>query len=139
MIALDTNFLVYLLVSSHSEHKRAYAWFISNKEEIATTNINISELLRLLSHPRVFPKPMLLKSAIELFQTFKKDFNIFILEENQNWLDDLSDLSKSIPSIRGNEVFDAKIAQILRYNNVKKICTLDADFRKYDFLEVVEF
>ena len=139
MIALDTNFLVYLLVSSHPDHSRAKSWFETNKEELATTNINISEALRLLTHPKVFPKPMTLNAAIDLLSTFKNDFSIFILNEKQEWLDDLRELSNTLPSIRGNEVFDAKIAQILLYNGVKKICTLDADFKKYDFLEVIGF
>lgn len=139
MIALDTNFLVYLLVSSHPDHIRAKSWFDANKDDLATTNINISECLRLLTHPRVFPKPMTLNAAIDLFLTFKNDFRVFVLNEKQEWLDDLKDLSKALPSIRGNEVFNAKIAQILLYNGVKKMCTLDADFRKYDFLEVIGF
>ena len=44
-----------------------------------------------------------------------------------------------MPSIRGNEIFDARIAMIMKYNGVRKVCTLDSDFRKYDFIEVIDF
>jgi len=139
MIALDTNFLVSLLVSSHADHERAKTWFKSNKEELASTNINVGEFFLLLTHPRVFPRPMTLAPAIDLFETFKSDFNLFILEESENWIEELKILSTDLPSIKGNEVFDARIALALRYNNVKNICTLDSDFKKYDFLKVVGF
>lgn len=139
MIALDTNFLVYLLVASHPEHIRARDWFASNKEQLSTTNINISEFLRLLTHAKVFPRPLSLDVAIGLIEDFKDNFQILVLDESVNWIKDLKTLSKSVPGIKGNEVFDAKIAQILKYNGVRKICTLDSDFKKYDFLDVVYF
>lgn len=45
----------------------------------------------------------------------------------------------NIPGLKGNEVFDARIALILQKHNVKRICTRDADFKKYPFLKVVAF
>jgi predicted nucleic acid-binding protein len=139
MIALDTNFLVSLFVESHNDHKRAVTWFELNKEELSLTHINIGEVLRLISHPRVFLKPLTLQQAVHLVEDFISNFDVFVLYDSPYWLKDLEALTHLLPDIRANQVFDARIALILRYNGVKEICTLDSDFKKYDFLNVIGY
>lgn len=137
MIGMDTNILIHFLVKSQKEHPRAKNWFTKNKEPLATTGTNVAEALRLLTHPRVFPSPLTLAEAIDLVQEFIEKFGITILEESENWWVDLKELLKGFPTLRGNEVFDARIALCLRHNGVKELCTLDANFAKYSFLEVI--
>lgn len=137
MIGLDTNVILHLLVKSQKEHLRAKAWFSAVREPLGTTGTNVAETLRLLTHPRVFPSPLSLVPAIDLVKEFIDRFDITLLEESEDWWMELNGLSEQIPSLRGNEVFDARIALCLRYNGIKEICTLDANFAKYPFLKIV--
>ena len=137
MIAIDTNVILHLLVSSQKEHPRAKAWLSGNKDRPAVTGTNIAEVLRLLTHPRVFPSPLLLNQAVDLVTEFVDQYEIVILDENEKWWKELKDLLKVNPALKGNEVFDARIALCLRYHGIRQICTLDADFAKYPFLRIV--
>lgn len=138
MIALDTNILISLLVQSQPEHSRAREWVLAVSEPLATTSTNLAELFRLLTHPRVFPSPLSLSKAIDLVQEFIEQFEVKILDESEDWWLKLKELLKWIPSLSGNEIFDARIALCLRAHGVKEICTLDADFAKYPFLKIVK-
>ncbi len=137
MIALDTNVLIALFVQSQKEYARTRKWLEKTQERFATTSTNVSETLRLLTHPKVFPCPLLLDQALDLLSDFLKDFDVQVLEDDPDWWKGLKGLLPAFPSLRGNEVFDARIALCLRYHGVKEICTFDADFKKYPFLKVV--
>ncbi len=138
MIGLDTNIIIHYLVVSQREHLRARKWFESEKGPFATTNTNISETLRLLTHPQVFPKPLTLDQAVPLIHSFIEKLNVRILDEAEEWWLGLPELLQFIPSLRGNEVFDAQMAITFRYHGVKELCTLDANFAKYPFLKIMK-
>ncbi|MBI2339407.1 MAG: PIN domain-containing protein [Deltaproteobacteria bacterium] len=138
MIALDTNVIIHLLVRSQAEHPRAKAWFGQNDEPLATTSTNVGEVLRLLSHPRVFLAPLTLAKAVDLLKSFVEDREISVLDEAEAWWSDLGELARELPTVAGNEVFDARIALCLRHHGVRHICTLDDDFLKYPFLKQVK-
>lgn len=137
MIALDTNIIIAFLVSSQKDHAIVHRRISERSEPLVTTHTNIAETLRLLTHPRVFPSPLSLKEAVALLQDFTEGLRVKILEEDEDWWMDLGELLEEIPDLRGNEIFDARIALCLRYNGVKEIFTQDSDFSKYRFLKVV--
>ena len=137
MIAIDTNVIVHYLVKSQDEHARIRRWFSQTEEPLATTGTNIAEVFRLLTHPRVFPSPLSLERAADLMHQFVEVCQIVILEESTDWWKELKGLLSEVPSLRGNEIFDARIAICLRYNGVREFFTLDADFSKYKFLKIV--
>ncbi|MBI2347001.1 MAG: PIN domain-containing protein [Deltaproteobacteria bacterium] len=137
MIGLDTNILIDMLVASQPDHTRAAQWLTEATDRLATTHVNVGEILRLLTHPRVFPTPIALAPAVTLLQTFVEEFNVWIMEESATWWQELPDLLPVVPGLKGNEVFDARIALCLRHNGVKEWCTKDTDFAKYPFLKIV--
>lgn len=137
VIALDTNIILHCLVTSQSHHREAKKWIEGENEALGTTHTNLAETLRLITHDRVFPRPLALSAAIELLRDFINDFSIRLLEESPEWWQELKEIFKIIPHLKGNEIFDARIALCLRYNGVQKICTFDSDFLKYPFLKVM--
>ncbi len=137
MIALDTNAIIHYLVKSQLDHKLVKVWFEKNTESLATTHTNIAEVLRLITHPKVFPNPMKLAAAVNLIKNFIEVFGVMVLAESQSWHEDLQPLAKLIPTLRGNDVFDARIALCLRHNGIKEIMTFDSDFLKYSFLKII--
>jgi predicted nucleic acid-binding protein len=108
-------------------------------DELCTTPTNIGEVLRLLTHSKVFPPPLKLEKAIDALSLLIEDYDIRILDEDTNWWKDLGEITKQIPGLKGNEVFNARIALCLRQHKVRRIWTRDADFKKYSFLQVISF
>jgi len=83
----------------------------------------------------VFRRPLGLAEAIDLVEALIEAFDIAVMDEARAWWVDLMQVAGRL---RGNEVFDARIALCLRYNGVKRIATHDADFSKYAFLKVIQ-
>ena len=137
MTALDTNVLVAIMVESSDFHSEAIKGLENLSDSLCTTPTNIGEVLRLLTHPKVFSAPLKIGKAITLLSDLLQAYNIQILEEDINWWKFLSDIEKQIPNLKGNEVFDARIAICLKQNNVRRIFTRDSDFRKYSFLQTI--
>jgi predicted nucleic acid-binding protein len=135
MIALDTNIIVYAMVQTQPEHDRALKWLQRQTDSLATTSTNIGETLRLLTHPKVFPKPVALKPAVSHLKKFVEAFGVMILDEPEDWWHTLPTLSKH--PIAGNDVFDARIVCTLQFHGVKSLCTLDSGFDIYPTIEIV--
>ncbi|MGE0528929.1 MAG: hypothetical protein AB7G93_18060 [Bdellovibrionales bacterium] len=66
-----------------------------------------------------------------------ESYDIRILDEDVSWWKSLGEMEKSIPGLKGSEIFDARIAICLKQHNVKRIYTLDSDFKKYPFLQPI--
>jgi len=94
--------------------------------------------LRLLTHPKLFPKPLKATPAAQAIAELFEYFQIRVLEEDVDWWKDIPEMEMEIHGLRGNEIFDARIALCLRSHNVKRIYTRDADFKKYSFLKVIQ-
>ena len=132
--ALDTNVLVHLLVSSSREHARTAAWLESATGPLATTQTNVAEVLRLVTHPRVFEQPLSCGEAVAVLARFLEEFDVEVLHESDLWWRALVELE--LP-LRGNDIFDARIALCLRHHGVGSICTYDSGFARFDFLDTL--
>jgi len=137
LTALDTNVLVALLVGSSPNHASATKGIENLSDTLCTTPTNIGEILRLLTHHRVFEKPLKTAKAVQALAELLDEYNIRILDEDTEWWRSLPAIEQEIPGLKGNEVFDARIAICLRQHGVKKIFTWDADFKKYSFLSAI--
>lgn len=133
-IALDTNVLVHVLVASSSEHQRSAAWLEGEGGPFATTHTNVAEFLRLVTHRRVFERPLTLREAVGVVARFVDEFDVAVLHESDLWWRALAELS--LP-LRGNDVFDARIALCLRHHGVTRICSYDSGFARFDFIDLV--
>lgn len=137
MIALDTNILVHGIVKTQQKHRQVKAWLEKNTEPLATTLTNIAEVLRLVTHPKIFSKSLNLKQAIGVVDDFLGFWNIVTLHESSLWPDELKKLAQKVPDTRGNAIHDARVALCLKHHDVPTICTFDRDFLRFGFLKVV--
>lgn len=138
MIGLDTNILVDLMVGSSPYHAKVVERVNNLEDELCTSPTNVGEVLRLTSHAKVFSKPSSISKAVLALEQMLDYYRIRILEEDAGWWKMLPEIGKEIPGLRGNEVFDARIALCLKANGVKRIYTRDADFKKYSFLKTLD-
>lgn len=139
MTAIDTNILIGIMVASSTHHNETMSGLENLDDELCTTPTNIGEVLRLLTHSKVFSAPLKIEKAVEALSQLIDAYDIRILDEDTNWWKDLSGITKQIPGLKGNEVFDARIALCLKQHKIKRIWTRDADFKKYSFLQVISF
>jgi predicted nucleic acid-binding protein len=139
MTALDTNIIIGIMVASSSLHEEAMNGMAKLSDDLCTTPTNIGETLRILTHPKVFPSPLKIGKAISALSDFLESYTIRILDEDTNWWKSLNEIERQIPGLKGNEIFDARIAICLKQHNVKRIYTRDSDFKKYPFLQPIRF
>lgn len=139
MTGIDTNILIDLLISDMPAHVDTTEAMKQLTDDVCTTPTNVGECLRLISHPRIFPRPLTITAAVQALEELFEFYQVRILEEDVHWWKELPEIEEEIPALRGNEVFDARIALCLRANNVKRIQTRDADFKKYSFLQPILF
>lgn len=139
MTGIDTNILIDLLVSSTPTHLSSTEAVKQLHDDICTTPTNVGECLRLLTHPRIFPKPLKTPQAVTALEELFDYYQIRTLEEDSGWWKELPEMEKEIPGLRGNEIFDARVALCFRFNSVKRVFTRDADFKKYSFLQAIQF
>ncbi len=137
MTALDTNVLIGMMVSSSTSHEEAMKGISNLSDEFCITPTNVGETLRILTHPKVFPSPLKIGKAILAFSDLLDSYNIRVLDEDINWWKALTEMEKLIPGLKGNEIFDSRIAICLKHHNVKRIFTFDSDFKKYPFLQPI--
>jgi predicted nucleic acid-binding protein len=137
MTGLDTNVIVGLMVSSSTLHEEVTRGLENLDDSLCTTPTNVGEVLRILTHPRVFKAPLTVKRAVRALSDFLEGHQVRVLDEDVEWWKGLSEIEKLIPGLRGNEVFDARIALCLRSHRVKRVYTLDSDMMKYPFLKAV--
>jgi len=136
MIALDTNFLLPLLIDSHPQYPLVSKWFLAQDGQWALTHVNVAEFLRLITHPKVFSHSLSIKKASEILDIFVSDFKVSVMESQDGWWKELEGLSKQISKLGGNNIFDAQIALTLRHHGVKEICTFDEGFQNFSFLKI---
>jgi len=136
--AIDTNILIDLIVASMPSHGTTTQGVRQLDDEICTTPTNVGECLRLLTHPKLFPKPLKASAAVQAVGELFDYYKIKVLEEDVAWWKEIPEMEQEIPGLKGNEIFDARIALCLRSHNVKRIYTRDADFKKYSFLRVIQ-
>ena len=60
-----------------------------------------------------------------------------VLSEGEAFLDTYRGVTARFP-VRGNLVPDAHLAALLLQNGVRRLYTLDRDYRKFDFLEIID-
>ncbi|MBI5139643.1 PIN domain-containing protein [Candidatus Nomurabacteria bacterium] len=142
MTGVDTNILIDLMVSSSQSHRSSVNAISQSEDDLCTTPTNIGECLRLLTHSKVFSNPLTLGRAVTVLDQMLDYYKLQILDESIDWWKELIKIEKEIPGIipgiRGNEIFDARIALCLKSHGVKKIYTRDADFKKYSFLKLMD-
>ena len=137
MIAIDSNVVVYYLLKSAPHHLEVRSWFNKQTNPCVTTGTNFAEALRVLSHPQIFKNPFTLPNAYKSLRKLVEDYDISVLDESSHWWMELDEVFSTIPELKTNDIFDARIALCLRYNGVKEIFTYDEGFLRFPFLKIV--
>ena len=136
--AIDVNLLLYASDAAsphHSEATRFLERCATGSETVCLTWPTVLGYLRIATHPSIFAQPLSPDEARHNVEALLELPHVRTLAEEDGFWDSYLRSTHGM-SVRGNLVPDAHIAAILLQHGVRTLYTNDADFRRFDFLEV---
>lgn len=137
--SIDANILLYASNVEANENARALAFLQDRPNDpdlLCLTWPALMAYQRIATHPAIFQQPLSPTEAWSNVENLLALPRARILVEDDNFHVTYQQVTHGL-NVRGNLVPDAHIATLLRQHGVERIYTNDADFRKFDFLEVV--
>jgi uncharacterized protein len=109
----------------------------SGREVFCIAWVTAMSYLRMATHGAIFAQPLSVDDATANLQALFDLPHCRPLGEDEGFWAVYRDVTRATPA-RGNLVPDAHLAAVLRQHGVVRLFTHDRDFRKFDFLEVVD-
>jgi hypothetical protein len=136
--ALDVNILVYASDSSSPLHGQGREFLdrcARSPDMFYLSWGTVMSYLRLITHPAICARPLSPDEAMRNVDALVSLPQVRLLSEQAGYWEIYRELASQLP-VRGNLVPDAHLAALLRQHGVKMLYTNDADFLKFDSLEV---
>ena len=137
--AIDLNILVLASNSDAEEHAAAHSFLkqcAARPELLCVAWPTVMGYLRIATHPSIFSRPLTPREALANIRSLLTLPQVRALGEEEGFLEIYETVGGS--SFRGNLVPDAHLAAILFQHGVTTLYTRDADFRRFDFLDLRE-
>jgi toxin-antitoxin system PIN domain toxin len=141
VLAVDTNVLVYAADADSQFHAPCRNWLERQRarpDAWYTTWSILYEFMRVTTHPRVMRRPWSAPQAWEFVTALLASPGLGILVATQRHADVAGEVMLELPDLSGNLLHDAHTAILMREHGIARICTRDADFNRFPFLEVVD-
>jgi toxin-antitoxin system PIN domain toxin len=141
VLAVDTNVLVYAADADSQFHAPCRNWLERQRarpDAWYTTWSILYEFMRVTTHPRVMRRPWSAPQAWEFVTALLASPGLGILVATQRHADVAGEVMLELPDLSGNLIHDAHTAILMREHGIARICTRDADFNRFPFLEVVD-
>jgi toxin-antitoxin system PIN domain toxin len=141
VFVVDTNILLYAVDRDSPDHEKCRAHLEAWRRQSSPWHVTwgiVYEFLRVATHPNVFRKPFTLSQAWSFVEAVMASPSMTALIATDRHEQVAAEVFAEIPDIRGNLVFDARTAILMREHGIKTIYTRDADFNRFPFLDVVD-
>lgn len=137
---VDTNILLYGANSDAAEHaaarellsaigRTADSWYL--------TEGIVYEFLRVATHPKVFPAPLLARDALAFVSALLGCVNVHVLTAGESHWSILGEVLAELTHPSGNLMFDVRTVVLMREHGVSRIYTTDADLLQFSGIDVV--
>ncbi len=140
-MVFDTNVLVYA-ARDDTEFHDACRRRIAEAGNTASSGLltwNICyEFFRVVTHPRVSSQPWSLAEARRYINGLLAMPGFRLLLPTLQHMSVLAQVVTELPEVRGSRVHDLHTAVLAREHRINKICTIDRDFRRFPFIEVID-
>lgn len=140
-MVFDTNILVYAAREDSEFHipcqRRIVEAGAGQVDVFLTLNV-CYEFLRVITHSRIYPNAWSVEDGFRYLAMLLASPSFGLLLPTENHLRTLIQVSRELPGIRGNVVHDMHTAVLMREHGVRQICTMDSDFRRFPFVEVID-
>ena len=141
MLVVDTNVLVYAADADSPHHDPCRTWLEQRRRQADawyTTWAVVCEFLRVTTHARVMRNPWTAPAAWEFVAALLASPGLGMLVPTSRHADVAGQVIGELPHLGGNLMHDAHTAILMREHGIRRICTRDADFHRFPFLEVVD-
>jgi toxin-antitoxin system PIN domain toxin len=138
--AIDANILVYASDETSAVHAAAVTFIrqcVDGTETCCLAWPTLAAYLRIVTHPAVFRKPLTADEAMGNVDALLRLPHVRPLGEEDDFWRTYQAVASAVRP-RGNQVPDTLLAAILRQHGVGTLFTCDRDFRRYDFLTVID-
>jgi toxin-antitoxin system PIN domain toxin len=136
--SVDANVLLYASDASSPFHGESRAFLdccVQRAEIFCLGWITIMAYLRISTHPSIFAAPLSPEEARQNVAQLLSLPQVRVIAEEEGFWNIYLEATRGI-SVRGNLVPDSHLAALLKQHDVKTLYTLDADFRRFSFLDV---
>jgi uncharacterized protein len=141
VLVVDTNVLVYAANVESPFHSSCRTWLERQRERPDawyTTWPIVYEFLRVVTHARVFARPWSAKAAWNFVTALLASPGLGLLGPTERHAEIAGEVLAEYPHVAGNLFHDAHTAILLREHGIRSICTLDTDFSRFKFIEVID-
>lgn len=138
MIAVDTNILVFSEIVTSPWHSRArdvVRRLAEGHRPWAIPWPCVYELLRVVTHPRVYHPPMPMARALADVRALMASPSLRLLSETASHAE-VFDAVLTRSGVSGNLVHDAHIAALCLEHGVSELLTADRDFSRFADLRI---
>ena len=136
MILVDLSVLLAAVNTRAPQHKLAQAWWeerLNSDEPVAITWLVVLGFIRLSTHPKVFPQPLLLADAIGMVDEWLARPNVQMLQVTPQHWNVLQNMLLAVGH-GATLTMDAHLACLAIQHNCE-IVTLDEDFSHFPGLK----
>ena len=141
MFVVDTNVLVYAANEDADGHGvcRGLVESWCNQTGVWHTTWGILyEFLRVVTHPRVFPRPWLTNEAWSFVESLLASPGLTVLTETARHQEVAAGFLDEHPFVSGNLLFDARTAILMREHGIERVYSRDSDFHKFSSVKVID-
>lgn len=138
--SVDVHVLLYASDTSSAKHAEAILFLeqrAADPDLFCLAWSTLMAFLRIATHPRIFARPLSPEDALGNVASLLSLPRVRVLSEGEGFLEIYREVSARFP-VCGNLVPDAHLAALLRQHGVRRLYTIDRDFRKFDFLEIAD-
>ena len=138
MILVDANILLYAHDRAATQHDAAGRWMedaVTRREELAFAWVTLLAFLRLTTNPRIYPRAVSMREAVEILDSYLSRSHVFRLDPSVNHWKLLRELCHSA-QVTSRLVTDAHLAA-LAIEHGASICTSDRDFTRFPGLRII--
>jgi len=141
MFVVDTNILVYAADEDSPWYAACRArieeWRKQTPPWYATWGI-VYEFFRVITHPRVFRKPWTAKQAWAFVEAVLSSHSFGLLVPTERHAKVAAEVIGKAAFLRGNLLYDAQTAVLMREHGIRRIYTRDTDFHRFSFIEPID-
>jgi uncharacterized protein len=141
VLVVDANILVYAADEDSDWHARCSDWVERRRIRPDAWYVTWSilyEFMRVTTHSRVMRQPWNAGQAMSFVSTLLASPGLGVLVATERHADVAAQVVGELPWLSGNLIHDAHTAILMREHGVSRICTRDADFHRFPFVEVFE-
>ena len=138
--AVDVDILLYASDARCAEHARARRFLdasAAGTELMYLAWPTVMSYLRMATHPRIFSEPLSPAEAARNIEALIALPHCRVVGEAEGFWEAWRAATHGL-AVRGNLVPDAHLAALLRQHGIARLYTHDRDFRKFDFLQVID-